>query len=272
MQENEGNDILTSILLDISSVDDKNFQKNIDYYADRFISYYTHGGYNLYSPSYKWLNLIEQEHTEYISNRLDLIENVIERNSSKKNLEKFVKFKDYVDLEISRKTNTEEVKNITTQARKTLYEIKSLKDEIISKQKDNLSQTITILSIFTGIAMAFFGGFSMLSSSFSVINGDMNILMQVLTVSLVVGIVLFNTIFSFVYFAAKISGKDIVSNGHKNCEECRKGKKCENGLGLFIPLKKGFHKYPYVVYINILLITMFIFPFAYLIITNLSRQ
>ena len=257
--KSNGSTELTRLLQMITNVEDDVFEKHKEDYADNFMIYYRNEGYNLYTPAYRWVRDIKGEDGDYLIARLEQIEAILkEKKFEKEHFVNFLKFKDYVFLEISRNTDNADVKKSVIEVKTTVKEVKDLKSKIENDRNDSLAQTVTILSIFTGIAMAFFGGFSMLGSAFQTLNGTKVVLYQVAIISIIVGIVLFNTIFAFIYIAAKISGKPISSTGHSNCLQCTNKEKCAGEWGIFNPLKKGYKKYPYAFAVNVLLIVMLV--------------
>ena len=248
---------LTRLLQMITNVEDDVFEKHKEDYAIRFMIYYRNEGYNLYSPAYRWVRDIKSGDGDYLVERLEQIERILkEKNFEKENFVNFLKFKDYIFLEISRNTDNADVKKSVIEVKGTVKEVKDLKNKIETDRNDSLSQTVTILSIFTGIAMAFFGGFSMLGSAFQTLNGTKIVLYQVAIISIIVGIVLFNTIFTFIYISAKISGRAITSTGHSNCSQCKDKVDCDKKWGRLNPLHKGYKKYPYAFIVNLLLIIL----------------
>lgn len=130
--------------------------------------------------------------------------------------------------------------------------------EDLEKTKDDMDKStvssITVLSIFTGIVMAFVGGFSILGSAFS--NTELfetRVWLLILLMSLV-GFVFFNTIFMFIYMVAKLSGKKLsVQCKAEECVRCRQCETCVNPRA-FCLFCKLWKKYPYVLYVNVVLI------------------
>ena len=138
--------------------------------------------------------------------------------------------------------------------------MKSLKGEIEDSRKESSAQTITVLSIFTGIAMAFFGGFSLLGSAFDSLQYGMP---AVAIVSLIVGLILFNTIFVFLYVASKISGNPISGCGNRDCVSCEDKPSCKEQKCF---LKRIFKRYQLICVINgVLLLLLLVFTVAFLL-------
>lgn len=201
-------------------------------YAEKLNEYYRLGHYNLYSATYQWMrrDATDDSDMEYLSINFDQIIAAYQRRypTDKKGLERVTKLADYILLEQARKgvqSSLElDVKRNLGEAKRTLDELKSLKEDIEDSRKESSAQTITVLSIFTGIAMAFFGGFSLLGSAFDSLRYGVP---AVAIVSLIVGFILFNTIFVFLYVASKISGNPISGCGNRDCVSCEVNSSCK---------------------------------------------
>lgn len=228
--------------------------------ATLFKQYYQQGNYNMYSASYRWLFKEEDGTEDYLYYRLGLIEKYLRdiEKVDKNTLEKFVKLRDYISLEASRAERNIELRKLSRDAQEMLSKIKDISEKAENERKDSAAQTITVLSIFTGIAMAFFGGFSLLGSAFNNIAYG---LPSAAIMAILVGIVLFNTVFSFIYFASRISGHTVSNCREESCRNC--GNKCHKKSG-----ETGFHplawltqfntKYPYIIAVNSLLVVLLI--------------
>lgn len=228
--------------------------------ATLFKQYYQQGNYNMYSASYRWLFKEEDGTEDYLYYRLGLIEQYLRdiEKVDERTLEKFVKLRDYISLEASRAERNVELRRLSRDAQEMLSKIKDISEKAENERKDSAAQTITVLSIFTGIAMAFFGGFSLLGSAFNNIAYG---LPAAAIMAILVGIVLFNTVFSFIYFASRISGHTVSNCRAESCRDCNN--KCHEKSG-----EKGFHpiawltqfntKYPYIIAVNSLLVALLI--------------
>ena len=229
-------------------------------FAGRFKKYYQSGNYNMYSASYRWISEAEDGTDEYLSRRLGMIENYLRHidGSDKNVIEKFTKLRDYISLEAARATQYRNVRALASNAQEMLSRIKAISAKAEEERKDSAAQTITVLSIFTGIAMAFFGGFSLLGSAFDNIAYG---LPSAAIMAILVGIVLFNTVFSFIYFASRISGHTVSNCKEESCRSCNN--KCHEKSG-----EKGIHpgawlaqfntKYPYIIAVNSLLVALLV--------------
>lgn len=109
-----------------------------------------------------------------------------------------------------------------------------------SKLNNFNMQSITILGIFSGIVMAFFGGMSFFNEVLS--NIDKVSIYRLSFITLLIGFILFNVFFFFMYYIARLVDKPIRNECiDENCNKCNK--KCN----LFKKLKK---LYPISFYMN----------------------
>lgn len=233
--------------------DEKWNQKSAKYYGDQFVQYYREGQCNLYSPTYQIIADLDEDGSEILDYRLGKVQDYIMEHHSNYAVH-FIKLRDYIVLEASRaQTQSSLDKHVQETLQQSVSEVEKLEklaEEYETSRKDSATQTITILSIFTGIAMAFFGGFSLLGSAFN--NLDKGI-WKVAVIAALVGFVLFNTIFAFLYMAGKISGKSFAMCKCDNCQECLDESKCKWFL-------RGFKRFPYITAINsVILVLLFIF-------------
>ena len=115
-----------------------------------------------------------------------------------------------------------------------------------AKIRDINTQSITVLSIFSAVVMAFTGAFSLLGSAFAKIDTDMY---RVVFVTLLTGFILFNTLFMLLYTIAKMTGKKI----HTRCSKTRRDKcpkKCIGCNGV----QRLIRKYSFVLWPNVVLL------------------
>lgn len=115
-------------------------------------------------------------------------------------------------------------------------------------QVDNvLTNVLTILGVFVAIIVAFVGGFFSIMAS---LKADISPIAQVhLAHFLLMGHVLFNLLFLFMFMIARLSDKSICIS----CLECTNKEKrgvcgfCDNHCAWY---QRAFHKYPYYVVAN----------------------
>lgn|GEM_PF-3133826 len=270
--ENDKGQYLSELIEEIIHSDDTEWMSltspKVAEFAGRFKKYYQSGNYNMYSASYRWISEAEDGTDEYLSRRLGMIENYLRHidGSDKNVIEKFTKLRDYISLEAARATQYRNVRALASDAQEMLSRIKAISAKAEEERKDSAAQTITVLSIFTGIAMAFFGGFSLLGSAFDNIAYG---LPSAAIMAILVGIVLFNTVFSFIYFASRISGHTVSNCREESCSSCNN--KCHAKSG-----EQGFHpiawlaqlntKYPYVIAVNgLLVLLLIVFIISYVV-------
>lgn len=248
---------------------DKDWNENSPQkYGDMFVQYYKEGNYNLYSPTYQIIADLDEDGSDILSFRLGEIEEYIKSkgNLDKTITEKFIKLKDYIVLESARAQTQSSLdkyaQKTLEQSVENLEKLKKLAEEHETNRKESSTQTITVLSIFTGIAMAFFGGFSLLGSAF---NNLSNGLTAVVVLSSIIGFVLFNTVFCFLYMAGKISGKTVSVCVSDKCVTCPSVKQCatknKEFPNVFI---RTWKRYPYILLIDaVLIIVLTAFSFLY---------
>lgn len=146
----------------------------------------------------------------------------------------------------------DQIRPITTQAQKEL-------DALDSKLESNKISSITTLTIFSAVVLAFSGGITFEAGIFKGLENS-SVYRLVLTIALT-GFILFNTIFALLYLVGKLSGKNIstkckcyvdssASRGNPRCGDGYCGKQCHS---VSIPCRL-FHKYSYVFFVNIVLL------------------
>lgn len=158
-------------------------------------------------------------------------------------------------------------------ARKLSNEIEKENKKIKKELDKSTVSSITVLSIFTGVVMAFVGGFSILGSAFS--NTELfqsRIWLLILLMSLV-GFIFFNTVFMFIYMVAKLSNHNIAATCRvctdTNCEQCALSSRCAAKCS---GLKRFRRRYPYIVYVNVVLLVIIVATGLYGILTTVQSQ
>lgn len=124
---------------------------------------------------------------------------------------------------------------------------KNLKDAN-EKAKNLQTELVSVLSIFAGVVIAFFGGLSFLGSSISSIQNV--IIYKSVLVCVLCGLVLFNLIFLLLYIVGKIINRSIFarcSNDCKNDSTCKCTSGCSSPCSGFKRLRK---RLPYVFWVN----------------------
>jgi hypothetical protein len=145
------------------------------------------------------------------------------------------------------------VRPVATQAQKEL-------DKLDEKLESNKISSITTLTIFSAVVLAFSGGITFEAGMLQGM-ASASPYRLVFTIALT-GFVLFNTLFAMLYLVGKLSGKTISTRcrylGHQNndfdrCQSCGDGycTKAYNPVSVACRIK---HKYSYVLVVNVILL------------------
>lgn len=166
-------------------------------------------------------------------------------------LKGLTKLYDHLKLETLRLARMDKVQFLSDKAEIALREAKNLnkKSKVdVSNLKRRVNgfhgQSITILGIFSGLVLGFSAEIQLLSESFSNINNmDMR---NMLLYLLVIGFIVFNTLFMLMYAVSKIADQSIaVLCRNRDCTTCTE-KHCA--------IVRLLRKYPYIVAFDILVI------------------
>lgn len=159
----------------------------------------------------------------------------------------------------SAKQGIEYYKSEIESLKKTLHETQSVLsnvEKVNEEHRQHFSklqgETISVISIFAAVTLAFSGGISYLSSAISAIHNS-PILKLLLTI-LICGFVLFNSIFILLYVVAKMIDKKVfMTCNFRDCLDCkeRRKKPCSG-------LKKLKKSFPYLFWIDAILLGMII--------------
>lgn len=181
----------------------------------------------------------------------------------------FAKFNDHVKLEITRIsdqlrrnkqfdsmlkiTKKEAIETNEKELKKSLRQIKSTSGNVIKKMNkinDNIfAQIVSILGIFSAIIFVFFGGTQLFSNALTGIHEldkqDVGILGFVISL---IGLIMFDIIFMLLYVISVICGKPLSSDKgtHTQCY-----------------LKKIYEKFPFLIWMNGLLLCFAIISIIY---------
>lgn len=232
---NDDQDALLRLITNTVFMNEKTWaEKGAQSSAHDFNCYYANGGINKYSITYNWVHNNDPGNFEYLAFRAKDILEVLKKEQSEylKNFEKLV---DYINLEISRYDNIKELKEQSFNAQKSLQEVEKiasqfekeknqLKEELWEEKKSASIQSVTVLSIFTGIVMSFFGGFKL----FEVAVGNMTTQNDYKLIFLIsfIGFVFFNIIFVLLFASSKISNSSV----HLDCKYGKCRDECGNIL------------------------------------------
>lgn len=170
------------------------------------------------------------------------------------------KLYDHVELEIARIGHFERISDMQNdfevQLRTANNNLNSLQNSIetASKQTECLKvDIITVIGVFAAIMLAFVSGMTFTSSVLTSMHSSS--IYKVAFESVICGFVVFNTIFSLLYFIGRITGKDLYSKCADG--ECVHGT-CTKKCDIRIKMKK---RLPYVYWVNFCLISLLILIF-----------
>jgi len=204
------------------------------------------------------LDISKENELDYLSNNLELLRISIENdytsgiNKYRGLFDPLRKLCDHLNLEIARynyysknenaiHTAEQEVKRLEIQTKNALRELKAASNKTKSLQ----SEMIAVLSIFAAVIISFFGGANYISSAIASLQA-VHVYKSV-TTALIVGIVLFNTIFLLMYIVSKIIDRNIYALC--KTENCSCDNKC-NAIGR---VKK---RMPYVFWANLFFVIL----------------
>lgn len=165
-----------------------------------------------------------------------------EKNETNDRIQKSIqKLLDHVELECLRLNRMDELRNLAQQSKVQQEEAakttKKVSDEttiLESKVKGFHEQSITILGIFSAVVIAFTAEISMFTKGFESLTPD-NVY-AILFYCVIVGMIVFDTLFMLIFFIAKIAGCSLAV-----------GKRIKT-TGLWII--RTFSNYPYIYLFN----------------------
>lgn len=249
--------------------------KNYESYVEDFKEIYSDGFRHEYSTITRVLMSINDvQDRDYLPEKIKKInENIEDINTHEKvsklwdhvNLEN-IRLRELINISENVQIALETAKNINEQveaSKKEINEIntdiKNARNDLLNTQsnlkkaekklkkvqktmKDSTTQSITILSIFAGVVMAFTGGMSYISQALASLNQIGPYRAGIFII--LIGIVMFNLIFLLLYMIGKLTDKYIGSASCK-CEDPKKG--CTNRK-----MKCGIKRYPYIIWFNLI--------------------
>lgn len=241
--------------------------------VDKLNSFFNSGSKPCYAQYYS----IAQQMVLDLQNREMTFENLKKLKSKYESSDSYNinvgKFIDYLELEISRKIDLEsEIESISSETHDLSRKLEQSKDDVDSINQDyakikseieeSSSRSITILSIFAGIVVAFMGGFTLLGNSLAALDNSVSKYRLFFMITLI-GFVLYNIIISLMFIVCRINGKDIgvqCKLGYA-CSDygCKKYK--ENKI-LRNTLCQSLNKYPYIFGVDIMMIYIMYFIFV----------
>lgn len=182
-----------------------------------------------YSYIHEYLEELDPEVRDKLYNDARLIKEKLEwdsKSTSDNSIQNIDKILENILLDIPRINQYESIKVkydvITEQQIKTKSELQNYSDtfERYKQRMDRMQgEFISILSIFSAVIIAFFGGINLLGSALSSIN-DVN-RYRLIVVVLLIGLIMFNIIYMLLYSISKLINKDIYSSQlQQKCKEC----------------------------------------------------
>ncbi len=210
---------------------------------------------------------------DYLSNNLESLRVCVEEDYTNKvyaysglykNLEKLC---DHLNLEISRlnyySINEDRISDVDSKTKRLNIDLKEALQEVKSAREQTSSiqtEVIAVLSIFSAVIIAFFGGMSFIGNALSSMQ-DTYIFKSILII-LVCGLILSNVIFLLMYLVGKITNRNIYAKCKTSNCTCKEGKpKC---LGI----NRIRKRLPYVFYLNLMIIILLIADVALWILTR----
>lgn len=249
-----------------------------------YSTHFRHSYSNITSTIYTILK--ESENPEEIGNIIISNLNKISKQINEGVFKNFSKLLDHVSLDIhhyinlndsfkSIKKAEESLENLRVEIKAEAESNTKIVEEIksIQRETENLNnQLVSILGIFAGIILAFFGGISIISSSLS--NMHLVSIYKIVFVITLIGMIIIDSISILMLAIGKIIGKDL----HKtlcefdNCAQCKKCKVNSKQKRLkLINIRMFSKKYPFIIFINAVFIAL-IFTDVILWYFNISHK
>lgn len=213
--------------------------------------YYSNNKRHKYSEVSAYL--METDDIEYLLENLRKIQSRLGEHTEDEAISiKVFKLIDHITLELNRTKYTS--KNFTNMQLHTMNailqtaskEITTAMDEL--RKEDSYSQFVSILGIFSAVVLVFFGGMTAFSSLFANLHNIGRF--KLIFITSLVGLIVFNLVFMFLYVLAKLLKREIAASTTKEV----------NGKSAFSRwIKRIWERYPYMLMFNI---TMFAIMFA----------
>lgn len=269
METSKFDSIISEILQTCSYINnnDSNYEEYLTLFSGLINHIYSnnfrHSYSNITSTIYAILKESDnpEEKGNIIINNLISISKKINKNI----YQNYYKLIDHVSLDIQHYLNLHDslqsLKNTEESLNKLRKEIETetkknneIADKIsfIHKETENLNnQLVSILGIFAGIILAFFGGISIISSSLS----HMHLVSRykIVFVIALIGLIVIDSISILMLTIGKIIGKDLHKtlckfNDCSQCNKCKVTYKQRNRK--FIGARMFRKKYPFIIFIN----------------------
>lgn len=198
-------------------------------YTNLFDNIYSNNYRHEYSKITRVLFLVnDSDGRDFLIEKLNIIECILKNYDAKKGIQKL---KDHIQLENIRMSELEKIsqraisasdninlikEEIESKVNEVAKNIKNSEEDLEKVQKDlkdSTTQSITILSIFAGVVMAFTGGMSYISQALASLKeiGPYRSGAFIL----LIGIIIFDVIFLLIYMIGKLTDRYIGSK--RNC-------------------------------------------------------
>lgn len=238
-------------------------EKELDGYISRFRGIYDDSFRHQYSDFYavvaKVYEQVELYSIEFLQQNLESIKDIVVVDKSEDGKKSILKLCDHVKLEILRFTGNKALYESVQTSQKELEESNKLREEIsaeLKKAQDCLGEaneklshvqgeTISMISIFAAVTLAFSGGLSYISSAIASLNSAP--FPRVVFVILLCGFIIYNLIFALLFIVGKLTDKNL-THKCKQCDDIR-CKKCN----VFF---RSLHCAPYLVIDAVLFLLM----------------
>ena len=227
----------------------KKLYPDINQYKEKLVEVYKDGYRHTYSSITALILKIEKTEDESIENicqNLSEIIDVLEEDSGcdQNLLKQIEKLMDHISLEDvrlkARYSEQQKAMSIMDKALEANNGLLSEAKVILEQSKSLKVEVVTILSIFAAILLTFVSGISFTSSVLETMNSTT--IYRVCFVSIIVGVIIFNTIGVLLYMVSKIADKSIYTNCKTN--QCTCTPVCGS-------LNRIRNRMPYVFYFNL---------------------
>lgn len=228
-------------------------EKEIQRLAEKFKEIYSDNAFrHSYYEISQQLESLSGDVRDNICNIIDLVIQRIEHDCPSDNISKgMTKLYDHLKLETLRLARMDKVSYLCEKAEKSISEAQELnkKSQIgvdsLKRRVDGFhGQSITILGIFSGLVLGFSAEIQLLSESFA--NIDNMHMRNMLLYLLIIGFVVFNTLFMLMYAISKIADHSIaVLCKDRDCTTCPENHRAITRL---------FRKYPYILIFDFIVI------------------
>lgn len=171
-----------------------------------------------------------------------------------------IKNKDVKEKIKQNKKDINKIRPVIQRFQQTLEKVDLANENIDQKLARNSVSSITSLTIFSAIIIAFTGGFNYVSSIFSSTISFSKYRLIFMIAS--VGFILFNVIFLLLYIVCKMNDKNIETK----CKYSTSDKQfCNNKCGNYYCTKRMHfatfscrlvHKYPYILFVNVVILLL----------------